>query len=349
MKMGGKCIDCHTNHTGGLLRNQSGWSYGKNNLKMWNSQTEGEEFELSPMIGKNITYGFDFRTQFLTRFDSANTRSDFHRMTGSVYINTAVSDKIDLFSRYDFVQGVWEAYGTLQILPNGYIKTGTFTPNYGIRLDDHSAYTRNGDYSVITFSNNGLIYDPRYTESGVEVGMYFSDLAFLTFSAGGSGFPSFKYDPAYTANLLITPQISDDFNVMGGVSYAKMKRFGFGGSVVSTSLFGVYGGFGFGPFTLLGEFDQAKSLYQDDSTMTAVMIEAAYKITTGLDAVIRFDSFSGDDPLTTNGKEMKLKHIILGAEWFPYCFVEIKPQYRINTEDPDAKNNAFVLQFHFWY
>jgi len=75
------------------------------------------------------------------------------------------------------------------------------------------------------------------------------------------------------------------------------------------------------------------------------MIEAAYQVIKGLDAVVRYDRF---DPLADVENE-ELSRIIVGFEIFPWSFIEIRPQYRIQMEDPSVDNDAFVLQFHFWY
>lgn len=352
LKTGGMCADCHANPTGGLLRNESGFSYGKNALKMWNSYKEGEELEISPAIGKNISYGFDFRTQYLAKFDSAKSKSDFQNMTGSMYFGTTLSEKMEVAARYDFVWGVWEAYAVAKVLPfNGYLKAGTFQPNFGVRIDDHTAYTRGGDMGKITSAQNGFPYNALYNETGVEAGFTFGDFAFFTVSAGKSNVNSlFKYDPAYTTNLMLTPVQNDNFNLMVGGSYAAMKKTNNNdGTKLNANLAGAYVGIGFNDFTLLAEFDNAVNYNEKDSSMSAMMIEASYKISKGLDAIIRLDSFSGDDPMTTDGAELKLQHLIIGAEWFPYSFIEIRPQYRVNTEKPDIKNNAFVMQFHFFY
>lgn len=344
-RSGAKCSDCHVNPTGGGLRNKEGWAYGKNNLMLYKTYSDDSEFEVSPMIGKNILFGADFRSQYIVRFDSAYTKSDFHKMAGSLYFGVMASEKVTLYSRYDFAQSVWEAYAVASILPNdGYIKAGTFTPNYGIRLDDHTAYTRGGDFGVLSGVTAGWIYEPRYTETGFELGYYFSDLAFLTVSAGGAGYPSFSKDPVYTANLLFTPSLGDKANLFFGGSFASIKK-GFGPTITNVNSFGGYLGFGIGNFSLLAEFDNAKNLVMKDSTASALMIEASYKLTKGLDAVVRYDKF---DP-NTNADKNELGHIVIGFDYFPYSFVELKPQYRINTEEPKYDNNAFVLQFHFWY
>lgn len=349
---GAQCADCHVNPTGGMLRSSGGWGYEKNVLKMWNTYKDGEEPELSPMIGKNIRLGFDFRSQYLAAFGEGKSRSDFQNMTGSVYLGATLSEKLEITSRYDYVWGIWEAYAVGKILPfNGYLKAGTFQPNFGLKVDDHTAYTRGGDMGKITTASMGLPYEATYTETGIEAGFDFASKAFFTVSAAhanNSGL--FSKEPVYTANLMITAVQNENVNAFLGSSYAAMQRSAFASPAkLNSSLLGFYGGIGIGKLSLLAELDKASNYYEKDEAMTALMIEASYGITKGLGAVVRFDSFNGDDPNMTDDTKIKLSHIIIGAEWFPYNFIEVRPQFRINSEDPDKKNNAFVMQFHFFY
>jgi len=34
VRLGDKCIDCHYNPTGGIIRSEDGWNFGKNILKL---------------------------------------------------------------------------------------------------------------------------------------------------------------------------------------------------------------------------------------------------------------------------------------------------------------------------
>jgi len=142
-----QCIDCHVNPTGGAMRNRGGWSFGKTVLPMYPTD---REFKMSNSIGENIQFGLDFRGQYLGVFTDSTAKTDFQKMTGSIYTNVDFAENISAFARYDFIWGIWEAYAIARILPNGgYLKGGTFQPNYGIRLDDHTAYTRGGDLGVL--------------------------------------------------------------------------------------------------------------------------------------------------------------------------------------------------------
>ena len=86
-------------------------------------------------------------------------------------------------------------------------------------------------------------------------------------------------------------------------------------------------------------------LFPDGQKSNFAMAEAAYVIIMGLEAVVRYDRIRSN----TSVERDELQHIIVGFEWFPYSFIEIRPQYRFILEDPSQKNNSAVIQFHFWY
>ena len=339
LRLSDSCIDCHYNPTGGLIRNESGWHFGKNILSLISPRDK--DFTMTPKIGDNISFGLDYRTQIL--YSEEKKKSDFQQMTGSIYLNVALSKKINILSRYDFVQQIWEAYGVAHILPNnGYIKAGSFQPNYGIRTDDHTAYTRGGDFFLL-FTNGarqGLIYNPFYTEAGMEAGIYINDWAFLTASAGSnlSANRTLTKDPTYTTRLEFNPAIGKVGLLFGG-SYAatKLPR--------TTNFYGGFAGIGYESFSVIAEFDRANDLLSPDTESNLLMVETAYLIIIGLEAYARYDWLDPD----INVANDEIAHLILGFEFMPYSFIEIRPQYRFVIEDPQIANNSFVIQFHFWY
>ena len=249
VRLGDKCIDCHYNPTGGIIRNEDGWNFGKNIMSAISPRDQ--DFAMNPKIGDNITFGLDYRTQFL--YSEEKSRTDFQQMTGSIYTNVGLARNINLLGRYNFINQIWEAYGVAHILPNnGYIKAGSFVPNYGIRLDDHTAYTRGGDYSLLANGGKqGLIYSPYYTEAGVEAGFYISNWALLTASAGqilNDEIRTLSKDPTYTTRLEIYPKIGKVGLLFGG-SYAAAKI------PQAADFYGGFIGFGYNRFSLLAEFD----------------------------------------------------------------------------------------------
>jgi hypothetical protein len=337
-----KCSGCHVNPTGGIVRNESGFFFGKNVVSMISPRDE--DFKLSPKLSESVLFGFDYRSQFM--YSGESKRSDFMDMTGSLYLSAAMASNIDVIARYDFVQRLWEGYGIAKILPNeSYIKAGSFVPYFGLRLDDHTAYTRGGDYGLL-FSKGiaqGLIYNPLYVEAGLEIGANLRDDLFLTASVGKPKNHSvFAFDPTYTARLEYSPVV-DKIQFTFGGSYASTKTNLFT-EVLKTNLYGGFAGFGYKQLTLMGEYDIAKDYFASGATTKALMLEATYNLMIGLDAVVRYDKL--ETGLTTG--DTKFSHLILGVEFFPYSFVEVRPQYRINYACNDSEG-SFILQFHFWY
>ena len=342
VRLGDKCIDCHFNPTGGIIRNEDGWNYGKNILSAISPRDT--DFMVTPKIGDNIYFGLDYRTQYL--YSQEKNRTDFQQMNGSIYTDIGLAKNINLLGRYDFIYNIWEAYGVAQILPNNsYIKVGSFQPNYGIRIDDHTAYTRGGDFALISAEGSqGLIYTPYYTEAGIEAGANISDWGLFTASAGASivqntpAGGTLRKDPTYTARLEVDPHIGR-IGLMFGASYASIKV------PHKADFYGGFAGVGYKRFSLLTEFDAGQDVTQEGLKSNYAMAEAAYVITLGLEAVVRYDRF---DPSTSNNDD-ELQHIVVGFEWYPYSFIEIRPQYRFMLENPTVKNDAAVIQFHFWY
>lgn len=338
-----KCISCHVNPTGGIVRNENGFFFGKNVVSLISPRDE--DFKLSPKLSESVLFGFDYRSQFL--YSSEAKRSDFQDMSGSIYLSAGLAQNIDVIARYDFVHRLWEGYGILRILPNeSYIKVGSFVPYFGIRLDDHTAYTRGGDYGLL-FSKGiaqGLIYNPLYTEAGIELGANIAENIFLTASVGKpKSNPLFAFDPTYTTRIEFTPRI-DKLQMLAGASYASLKT-NTGNEILNSQLYGAFAGVGLKRFSLTGEYDIAKDYLGNGVQAKAFMLEASYNVMVGLDAVVRYDKL--DTGLDYGDKIFA--HLIFGFEFFPYSFVEVRPQYRINYAGDNDKSGSFVLQFHFWY
>lgn len=352
LRTGALCGDCHVNPTGGNLRTTRGWNFGKNTLAIISPD---KEFKMSNKIGENLQFGVDYRGQYLVTLSDSTSKSDFQRMAGSIYTSIGLSEEITAFARYDFIQSVWEGYVVAKILPNdSYIKGGTFSPNYGIRIDDHTAYTRGGDMGFLfaTDQRRGLIYDPRYVETGAEVGAYISDFAFLTASVGNPRTQLFQSDPTYTANLMIKPTLeSKGLNFFVGGSFARFRGIippSFN-KFPAVTMYGGYLGFGYKNFTIMAEYDLADSYIYTDTSSGALMTEAAYKIINGLEAVVRYDRF---DPNPDN-KNDNIDRVIVGCEFFPYAFIEIRPEFRLQMQKDslgeDITHKSIVVQFHLWY
>jgi hypothetical protein len=348
LRMGGTCIDCHVNPTGGGLRSDGGFNFERNVLPMMKAE---KNFKTGDKIGDNIIFGLDYRTQYL--YSQQFNKTDFQKMQGTFYTDVNVTDKLDIYASYDFINSIWGGYGIAHILPNdSYIKVGSFKPNFGVMIDDHTAYTRGGDlgYLFQTGLNQGLIYDPRYEETGLEIGANLSDHLFLTASVGSPRTASelFAKDPTYTARLQYTPIIANTIALMVGGSFATFE-----GDIPplytrnfpKVKMYGGFLGFGLTDFTLIGEYDIATDYILEGTNSSAAMIEGSYQLIKGLETFVRYDRF---DPNTSVSSD-EVQRIVAGVDVYPYSFIEIIPEYRFQFETPSVKNDSFVLQFHFFY
>lgn len=343
LRQNDKCSSCHYDPTGGGMRNENGVFFGKNVISMISPRDE--DFKISPKLSDNVSFGLDIRSQYL--YSMEKKRSDFQDMSGSVYANVDLSEKINVTARYDFSAYIWEAFAVARILPNdSYIKVGTFLPNYGIRLDDHTAYTRGGDLGLLfsTGRIQGMIYNPYYNETGIEAGINISDFGLVTASVGKSVNNSvLTTDPTFTTSLQLYQSLGR-LRFFGGGSFASFKTRS-GASRLNSTLAGGFAGLGYKRITVMGEFDAASDYLGAGVKTNALMIEAAYQFMLGLEGVVRYDRF---DP-NTSAVDDEVAHLIVGLEFYPYSFVEIRPQYRFMLEKPAKDNDSFVVQFHFWF
>ncbi len=185
---GMQCINCHTNPTGGELRNSFGSSdFVDDHLRLVPAHNDSTDFNFNPQLNDFIRVGGDIRFQYL--YDGGQKKTTFQSMDGSIYSLLSLFTSTSLFVKYDFANPSYsyEAYGlykfSLSPSDNSYVKVGAFEPSYGISLDDHTAYTRGGNLGFLQgIPQVGLFFVPDYWDLGVELGSRFDNL-FVTIDA----------------------------------------------------------------------------------------------------------------------------------------------------------------------
>jgi hypothetical protein len=323
------------------MRNAFGAQFGREELPVpqW-SDNAGIE-DLSKLLPSFLGVGADFQTLYIARQipDSSSARShldnEFFQMQGDIYFNFRIAKKINLY----FMKGLYsgfEAYGLLHVLPlAGHVKIGKFIPNYGLRMDDHTAFIR------------------KYTGFSPETGR--PEITGL--EAAVAPGPVVIGGGIYNA--------VDGFGATGGSEKAFLGRIdgmfglsekaflGLGANVFrrnlasgSITLYGGFGSIGFGRLTLIGEGDYLRTATPTKTT-TGVLLygEANYTVLDGVDLKVAYDFYDPDKDLKTGASS----RYSIGAEFFPIGGVEVRPMYRIITEVPaDLKNNEFHLLFHIY-
>ncbi|MFN0156488.1 MAG: hypothetical protein ACKVRP_00285 [Bacteroidota bacterium] len=341
-RTGAKCQACHVNPSGGGIRQTFGVQYGRDELPVptWSEEYNLDEF--STQITDFISVGADFRTLFFyqqlpdTGTLGKTSSNAFWQMQGDVYLNFRIAKKVNIYLDKGIYSG-YEIFGLLNILPaNGFIKVGKFTPNFGMRMDDHTAFVR--EYTGFSAERGR----PEITgaEVGVSPGPFtISGGIFNAADVLGAGASNQK---AFLGRAEGMFKATEEINVGIGANMFTKKS----ASGVRTTLFGGFGAFSYQNFTLLGEVDMMQSKFLGATTDGIVVyVEANYVVTPGLDLKAAYDFY---DP-NTDIKTGSLSRYSVGLEFFPISGVEVRPMYRIIKEDPtDVKNDEFHLLIHFY-
>jgi len=254
-----------------------------------------------------------------------------------------------------------------------YIKAGAFEPAFGIRFDDHTIYTRNGDAQLQNIPQTGLFWSPEYRDIGVELGTTILDHLGLTVGY----FDGLERTPGQTLSfdtsgrmalvfrgVFSTEIVEDMLSIeVGGSYYTHSHNTNpfIASPLVTTSIDAMHGGFRAGPVTVMTEFDFAKNLPSSNGilhTAKAMVVQGDVKIVKGLDGYIRFDSYSDTD---TNGllfTNVKSRYSI-GFQWVPIRFLELRPEFRVaNVVQPDVSftgrqdkhtETTFFIQTHVYF
>lgn len=340
---GMECINCHVNPTGGELRNSYGSSdFVDDHLRL--VPAHNNDFEFSPKLGEDILIGGDIRFQYLYDGSAQKEKNTtFQSMEGSIYSALHLFTSTRFFVKYDFVNTAYEAYGLYNFCGgDSYVKVGAFEPSYGIRLDDHTAYTRGGNFGYLQgIPQVGLIFAPDYRDLGVELGSKFDNFFVTVDATNGDGVSNINFNSRKA--------------FIGRVEYLTrgFMNFMLGGSAYLSSgieMYGFHGGIGVDRrLTLLAEYDWAKSLpsvlVPPNATSNAAVLEATYNITNGLFAMGRVDYFKtySDGPYYSR--------YILGINIYPLPHLDFMPQVRFNTTNAAGAAQPFeaLIQSHVYF
>jgi len=333
-RTGAKCQSCHVNPSGGSMRQAFGVQYGRETLPVpsWSQDFQLEDF--TTVLTNFLGVGADFRTLYYYQKEASGSRNSFVQMQGDFYLNFRIAKKVNMFLKKSLGPS-FEVFGLLNILPaSGHIKVGKFIPNFGTRLDDHSAFIRD---STGFSSASGR---PELT--GGEVG-----IAPGAFAIVGGFYNATNSDFAEGNNKAFLGRAEGMFNV------AKETYVGVGADVFTTKLtdgstrtmYGAFGSVSHGDFTVFGEVDAIKTKLNETVSGLVMYVEADYVVTPGLDLKLAYDFYDGD----TDFKTGSTSRYSFGFEFFPLPGVELRPIYRyVKYETVDGKRDEFNLVMHFY-
>ncbi|MFA6542642.1 MAG: hypothetical protein WCT99_13665 [Bacteroidota bacterium] len=354
-RQGAKCQSCHINPTGKGMRSTFGAAYGREELPMptYKESTDLEEF--SPALNEFFTIGMDYRTLYF--YEPKGNKTSFFQMQGDLYFDLRLNKKFRIYVDKGLYQG-FEVFGLAKVLPlDGYIKAGKFVPAYGVKIDDHNAFIRGGQYGGGEFAKvfpagypYGLRFGERSEDTGLEVGIapgIFTLNVGLFNGTPVAGISGTTGEKTKAVSVRGDMNLQTDFaNLILGGSFYNSPNFSSPGKTQ------FYGGFGIisllENLTFIGEWDNVTSyniLTAREVQGQMMYTELNYILFTGIDLKLGYETYDPDSKLA-NGS---YSTITVGAEIFPLTGVELRPLYKINKETrAEIDNDEFQLLFHFY-
>jgi hypothetical protein len=325
-----KCQNCHIDPNGGGMRNYYGAvMFGRQILpvRAWSDDSTMNNF--TTQLNDFVSIGMEMRT--LLFYQQQKDYTSFYQMQGDIYLSARITNKI-LLSITKSLYHDFEIFGIANILPaNGYIKVGRFTPAYGTRIDDHTAFIR----TKTAFP----LY--RREDTGIEAGI---SPASFTWNAGvyngeGGG------DPSNGSIRLLTTRAEAFFNFdrlncsIGGSAWYNNGLLG------TLTMFNGFAGAYFKDVTIHAELDIKKDNATLKTNELISYFELNYLLLDGVDLKFMYDFYDPDIDLKT-GSESRFS---VGMEFFPWTGVEFRPMYRMDIKDPgNTKQNELDFLLHLF-
>jgi hypothetical protein len=205
------CANCHFDPNGGGPRNAFGFAFAKNRHST-DAETDGmfKDLDLTNKVSEQLPLYFGVNSRLMALADDASNPPDgfdrfgFFQMETQLHMAFQPHPRLTLAYTTDgfgtqgnpFSGGARvtrEAWGMLGIGPDHYLRVGIFRVPFGLRMDDHTVATRNGNTEFQNPRAFVLPYDPRIADEGVEFGatrgefqarLAYTDGSSFVFSAG---------------------------------------------------------------------------------------------------------------------------------------------------------------------
>jgi len=278
------------------------------------------------------------------------TSAGFFNMQGDLYLNWDLGGHLSVYIEQDVFRGTVEAFGMYAPKGHeGYVKLGGFLPNYGLRIDDHTAFVRGGNPRSLV--DDGLFWEPNYADAGVEIG---AELAEIEWTAGvyNGGTTATNVNRDKDVAVLLRGETHVEIGSLRAM--IGLNAYSDESLVVDERMLlaGAFVGLGTQVWTLMAEADLVDAYLAsatDESAgaqSLAVFSEGTIRVRKSLHVVGRYEYFDPD----TDVESGKFWRVAVGLEYFPRPYLEIKPMLR-HTDQPDGQPDLdeLLAQTHWWF
>jgi len=325
-----KCQNCHIDPNGGGMRNYYGMMmYGRETLPVHSWSDDSTMLNFTTQLNDFISVGMDMRTLFMYKQQQKYT--SFFQMQGDFYLSARLSKKLLLTITKSLFHD-FEIFGIAQILPlNGYVKVGRFTPAYGTKIDDHTAFIRTKTvFPLYRREDTGI-------EAGISPTLFTWNAGIYNGDDGG--------DPSNGTIRLVTSRAEAQFRIEninlslgGSIWYNK-------GETGTLTMYGGFTGLYYKDISVHAEVDLKKNNAGTGTQEFISYLEVNYLVTSGVDLKFMYDFYDPDKALKT-GSESRYG---FGVEFFPLPGLELRPMFRIINSMPGiAQEREFDFIVHLY-
>jgi hypothetical protein len=328
VQTGLKCMTCHSNPTGGGLRNAFGASWGQSALPAQYIDVGKEQW--SGAITKYLAVGTNLRaTGTYNDVPNEAVTNEFDLEEARLYVElTAIPERFSIYFDQRIAPGSsnnLEAYGKYWSKNQSwYVKAGQMYLPFGLRLEDDSAFTREVPGINMTTPDRGV-------EFGLELAQWSAQLAVTNGTAGG---PEEDRGKQYSARVEHVQSIwrvgvSANFND----SEAGERKLG-----------SLFAGLRTGPISWLGEagYIADDSFVEGERKQQVGLIEADWLVTKGHNLKLTAEYFEPDDDVD---EDEKARYSVV-YEFTPVQFMQLRLGARVYDGIPqnnlDNRRLAFV-------
>jgi hypothetical protein len=329
-----KCAQCHTNPTGGGLRNVFGNTYAQTQLAERRIGPEDEQW--TGLLNRFISLGGNGRANATyTRVPNQGNSDAFDVQEARLYLEAnIIPSRLSFYIDERVAPGTaenMEAHARLWLKEGSlYVKAGRMYLPFGWRLEDDNAFVRQLSGINMQAPDNGV-------EVGLETGSWSLQLA----ASNGSGG---------------APENDDGKQVTGRAEFVR-SRWRVGGSAAfndsdagSRSSAALFAAVRLGPTTWLGEVDfiEDDSLGSSGRDLVAALAEVNWWMSKGHNLKLTYEWLEPDRDVD----EDEQTRSSLVYEWWPVQFLQTRLGARhydgIPQNDLQRRTEAFA-QLHVYF
>jgi hypothetical protein len=350
-RTGLECRSCHFDPNGGGPRSGFGYLFEKQRHDLTpDPDTLWAQIPATNRIGDVLSLGTNTRLLYLyTRPQGQNSAdlSTFFQMEGALDFTLELHPNLTVVMVRDFGEFTGDITRDLYGLfhdANGtfYLKAGRIRQPFGLRQDDHTSGIRAGFLSTSSGGTGGFLpYDPRQTDSGIEVGV---SRAGCTLSAaltnGGAAFAN-KAQTGSAKLVAPIPLGHVGLSVYDSYQTSSRQRF------TRWAAYGLAHAPGLPDLTLGGEFGFGTDDPGDGTrrNLAASFAQVEYRINRTILVRTKYDFSDVFRSAPGNASE----RYVVESDLTLVPFADLKLSYRQVVPETTVNEQQLLAMLHFYY